>query len=186
MQVLRIADLSRTASRNNLAKADRATNLAKQARSMLQELHCRSSPRFLQDEQFELASFGIMLEGAWWVRRTNHMPSCSSGTKIKLVILELGSSCWQGSEKDGMQGLPRASISVDKGCALLMRQVEDDMARQKRQLSVLKERNTRLRAENADLKDKAALLDRMDLKQYSAGKSACMLEFTHLKIRETY
>lgn len=31
-QVLRIADLSRTASRNNLAKADRATNLAKQAR----------------------------------------------------------------------------------------------------------------------------------------------------------
>ena len=65
-------------------------------------------------------------------------------------------------------------------------QVEDDMARQKRQLSVLKERNARLRAENADLQGKAALLDRMDLKQYSAGKSACMLEFTHLKIRETY
>ena len=35
LQVLRIADLSRTASRNNLAKADRATNLAKQVRCML-------------------------------------------------------------------------------------------------------------------------------------------------------
>ena len=33
-QVLRIADLSRTASRNNLAKADRATNLAKQVPCM--------------------------------------------------------------------------------------------------------------------------------------------------------
>ena len=32
IKVLRIAELSRAASRSNLAKADRATNLAKQAR----------------------------------------------------------------------------------------------------------------------------------------------------------
>ena len=60
------------------------------------------------------------------------------------------------------------------------------MARQKRQLSVLKERCARLRAEAGELREKAALLDRLELRQYSAGKSACMLEFTHLKIRETY
>ena len=66
-----------------------------------------------------------------------------------------------------------------------MRQVEDDMARQKRQLSVLKERNARLKAENAELRDKAALLNRLDVHRYSS-KSACMLEFTHFKIRETY
>jgi hypothetical protein len=65
-------------------------------------------------------------------------------------------------------------------------QVEDDMARQKRQLAVLKERCARLRLENGELREKAALLDRLDLRQYSSGKSACMLEFTHLKIRETY
>ena len=65
-------------------------------------------------------------------------------------------------------------------------QVEDDMARQKRQLAVLRERNSRLKAEVGDLKDKSKLLDRMDLKQYHSSKSACMLEFTHLKISETY
>ena len=65
-------------------------------------------------------------------------------------------------------------------------QVEDDMARQKRQLAVLKERNGRLKAEAAELRDKARLLDRLDLKQHASRKSACMLEFTHLKIRETY
>ena len=66
-----------------------------------------------------------------------------------------------------------------------MRQVEDDMARQKRQLSVLKERNNRLKAENVELRDKASLLDRLDMHKYNP-KSACMLEFTHFKIRETY
>ena len=35
IKVLRIAELSRAASRSNLAKADRATNLAKQARHLL-------------------------------------------------------------------------------------------------------------------------------------------------------
>ncbi|CAL8464938.1 g4473 [Coccomyxa elongata] len=93
MKVLRIADLSRTASRNNLVKADRATNLVKQ--------------------------------------------------------------------------------------------VEDDLARQKRQLSALKERNCRLKLENAELRDKAALLERLDLRKYNT-KSACMLEYTHFKIKETY
>lgn len=66
-----------------------------------------------------------------------------------------------------------------------MAQVEDDMARQKRQLTVLKERNARLKAENCELRDKAALLERLDMHKYST-KSACMLEFTHFKIRETY
>ena len=66
-----------------------------------------------------------------------------------------------------------------------MAQVEDDMTRQKRQLSVLKERNARLKAENCELRDKAALLERLDMHKYST-KSACMLEFTHFKIRETY
>lgn len=60
------------------------------------------------------------------------------------------------------------------------------MARQKRQLAVLKERNGRLKAEVVDLRDKAKLLERVGLKQYSSSKSACMLEFTHLKISETY
>ena len=60
------------------------------------------------------------------------------------------------------------------------------MARQKRALAVLKERNGRLKAEAAELRDKARLLDRLDLKQHSSRKSACMLEFTHLKIHETY
>lgn len=35
IKVLRIAELSRAASRNNLAKADRATNLAKQVELVL-------------------------------------------------------------------------------------------------------------------------------------------------------
>ncbi len=63
--------------------------------------------------------------------------------------------------------------------------MEDDLARQKRAVGALKERNARLRKENGELLDKAALLDRIDLRQYST-KSACMLEFTHFKIRETY
>ncbi len=67
----------------------------------------------------------------------------------------------------------------------LRAQVEDDLARQKRQLSALKERNCRLKLENAELRDKAALLERLDLRQYNT-KSACMLEFTHFKIKETY
>ena len=50
---------------------------------------------------------------------------------------------------------------------------------------MLKERNARLKAENAELRDKAALLNRLDVHKYSS-KSACMLEFTHFKIRETY
>ncbi len=64
-------------------------------------------------------------------------------------------------------------------------QVEDDLARQKRQLSALKERNCRLKLENAELRDKAALLERLDLRKYNT-KSACMLEYTHFKIKETY
>lgn len=64
-------------------------------------------------------------------------------------------------------------------------QVEDDLARQKRQTSALKERNCRLKLEVAELRDKAALLERLDLRKYNT-KSACMLEFTHFKIKETY
>lgn len=59
------------------------------------------------------------------------------------------------------------------------------MARQKRQVNALKERNSRLKKENSELKDKAALLERLDLRKYNT-KSACMLEFTHFKISETY
>jgi len=79
--------------------------------------------------------------------------------------------------------LPAAEVGITELSAFC--QVEDDMARQKRQLSVLKERNNRLKAENAELRDKASLLERLDMHKYSS-KSACMLEFTHFKIRETY
>ncbi|CAL5229415.1 g12736 [Coccomyxa viridis] len=79
----------------------------------------------------------------------------------------------------------RSNLAKADRATNLAKQVEDDMARQKRQLSVLKERNSRLKAENVELRDKAALLDRLDMHKYNP-KSACMLEFTHFKIRETY
>ncbi|CAK0787193.1 hypothetical protein CVIRNUC_010409 [Coccomyxa viridis] len=79
----------------------------------------------------------------------------------------------------------RSNLAKADKATNLAKQVEDDMARQKRQLSVLKERNARLKAENIELRDKAALLNRLDVHKYSS-KSACMLEFTHFKIRETY
>ena len=64
-------------------------------------------------------------------------------------------------------------------------QVEDDLGRHKRLVAYLKERNGRLSLDNLELNERIRLLERLPMFQYGR-ESACMLEFTTYKIRETY
>ena len=92
MKVLRIADLSRTASRNNLAKADRATNLAKQVgqtepgcfADLAHVLHCQmlTAAHSLRQPAcyWVIYRLGISLQG---VTSFIHMPAAQHHCLVK-------------------------------------------------------------------------------------------------------
>ena len=66
-----------------------------------------------------------------------------------------------------------------------MWQVEEELARQKLLTQQGKDRYMRLKLENLELREKLCLLERMDVFKYHA-ESACMLEFKHYHLKETY
>ena len=67
----------------------------------------------------------------------------------------------------------------------VMLQAEDDSARQQHLIRYFKERNQNLKDENAELKERLCLLERLDLLSYSRD-SVCMREFKLHALKETY
>jgi hypothetical protein len=66
-----------------------------------------------------------------------------------------------------------------------LRQADDEAHRSRRLLAFVKEHNKDLRQENAELREKLCLLERLDLLKYNT-QSSCMLEFRHVALKETY
>ena len=64
-------------------------------------------------------------------------------------------------------------------------QVEEELARQKLINQQTKERYARLKLDNLELREKICLLERLDLFAYR-HESACMVEFKHYHLKETY
>ena len=76
-------------------------------------------------------------------------------------------------------------MSSASSCVPICFQVEEDLGRQKRLVAYLKENNGRLKLDNLELHERIRLLERLPLYKYGR-ESACMLEFTAYKLRETY
>ncbi|KAK9790517.1 hypothetical protein WJX73_005962 [Symbiochloris irregularis] len=81
-----------------------------------------------------------------------------------------------------VENLTRVVSELTQGRSKL---VEEDLRSQNRLVAYLKEHSGRLRVDNLELNERIRLLERLPMFKYGR-ESACMLEFTAYKIRETY
>ena len=75
--------------------------------------------------------------------------------------------------------------AADRPGGMCWVQAEEDLRRQQCLVAYLKEHSGRLKLDNLELHERVRLLERLPMFKYGR-ESACMLEFTAYKIRETY